>query len=261
MCTDDNGINNKNLLGLLAKCTDIFEIKFKPKLTASVSSKGSSLDWAFMLFLAKSMKTARAVTILAKNGYGEDAMCLARSMFENYINLAYILKENTSHRAELFFEYGKLDSLKKTENFPNNKVNNKGEIERLSKIFEEEYKSGKEKYMDGCKKHSWSCLTLKKMSEIVNAKEGYDSFYWWMSQYSHPHSEGLASYCSSGLVDDAASHRMIEEVLIISFPSLTGLLRMANEKYSLGLEKYVEEINFRYKILSDMIRTKRRNEI
>lgn len=247
----NENIAHSGFIGLLAKCVDIFENKFKPKLTTVTSSVSFSVDWVFMLFLAKSMKTARAIVMLAESGYGEDATCLARSVFENYIHLAYILKEDTKGRAELFLKHGKLDFLRKIENLPGNPSSKKTEIEELEELFCVEFAKACAKYKDGTSKYSWSCLSLRKMSCIVKAEKEYDKLYSWMSQYSHPHSEGLQSYSSIGQIDDSPGHSMVEEALVLSLSSIIQLLNTTNEKQSLGLEKDIEEINLNFKDLLD----------
>lgn len=249
----DKKIDINALYGVIQECLDLFETKYKLELTTTPQSKSYQVDLVFMAILAKSMKTARAIVILTRNGYGEDAVCLVRSMFENSVHLAYVFKEDSVHRADLFLKYGQLDFFKKVEALSGNPISHKTEIDELELLFAEEFRKIKNEHGEkGVKKHSWSCLSLRKMSESVGATAEYEKLYHFMSQYSHPHSQGLSDYCAAGSFNDSPGSNMVEEALVFEISYLIQLLEITNKSYSFGFETTLEGLNMQYGILLGM---------
>ncbi len=62
---------------------------------------------AAALLYGRSRKAVDAVRILAANGYGEDAMVLARSLVNACIDLAYICKLDSDDRTEQWIANGR----------------------------------------------------------------------------------------------------------------------------------------------------------
>lgn len=234
--------NNSELHALLNACAQLFEDKFKTALNQHLPNVQSHSDGVVMLLLAKSFKTCRAISILTSKGYGEDAIALLRTIFENYVNLAYIIQEDSDHRFELFITHAHLDYANKlgkgseTDYEYSTRIHN-AEKDRIKQIY-------------GRYSNTWSHLSLGKLSEIVNCKNGYDKIYWLLSQQTHPHAKMLGNYTTNGSPDDSPSPRMIEEALLYSIEFILKLLSLTNEKYSCGLGVDIDKLSQTHKKLT-----------
>lgn len=234
MSTTDQ--NNNELHALLNACAQLFEGKFKTELNQHLPNAQSYPDGVFMLLLAKSFKTCRAISILTSKGYGEDAIALLRTIFENYVNLAYIIQEDANHRFDLFITHAHLDYADKLGK------GSEADYEYARKLHNAEKARIKQVYAGYNPRNTWSHLSLGKLSEIVNCKNGYDKIYWLLSQQTHPHAKMLGNYTTNGSPDDNPSPRMIEEALIYSIEFILKLLRLTNEKYSCGLGADIDKL-------------------
>lgn len=237
--------NDLNLHNLLGTCLNFFDQSFKLKLNPHIQKQNKTiLDGVCMNILAKSSKTALAIHHLTREGFGEDALTLTRTIFENYTTFAYILKEDSKHRAELFIAHGCLDYHKK--------LNNKShpDAQHCIKLLEEEYKQNKKKHTGFEDKHHWTRLKLRKVCELINCSNGYDKIYWALSQQTHPHSISLIGYSDNGAPDDTPNTKMVEEALIYSIELLLMLLRLANETYTCELHN---ELNILSNKLAELI--------
>jgi hypothetical protein len=241
---NEKGIDEKLLHSIHVKCIDVFEHRFKPTMAVRVRREVTHTDVVFNLILAKSMKTARAISVLTEKGYGEDGVCLSRSLFENFVHLAYMAKEETPHRAMLFLKHGELEYLKSIEGLPGNPTSNATRIAELENIFLEESTRIREKHPEiKHKKPTWSTMSLKQLSGIVGEDSQYKKLYSFMSQYSHPHAEGLRGYAFESEFSDLPGPSMVEETLVFSISFLIQTLTLINNYYGYGLEIYLEDLN------------------
>lgn len=244
---EEKNLNLKQLHSTLEKAIYVFEHHFKPAISGRLKPKELHVDAVFNLILAKSMKTARAIHILAEKGYGEDGFCLARSLFENMIHLSYISKEETSHRCMLFLRHGKLEFFKRIEGLPKNQVSNAAEIQGLEKEFDDEFFRIKQRFPElPGKKPSWSTLSLKQMSKFVGEFRQYEKLYGFMSWYSHPHAEGLRGYVGEGEFSDLPGNSMIEETLVFCLSFIIQIFVLFDKQYGLGLDPYISELNLKH---------------
>ncbi|MGE5542809.1 MAG: DUF5677 domain-containing protein, partial [Bacillota bacterium] len=130
--------------------------------TASLlQGRGMSSDHEFIaqFVLGKSATSYAAVRHLCQEGFGPDALMIARTIFENAINLAYINRrpEERSRRFlefEHVEEYRQIEALKKA--FPGKRVVTAGDEERIT----DEYEAVKHNY----KGASWSGETMHAMA-------------------------------------------------------------------------------------------------
>lgn len=252
------------LLETIKELLDFVDDKMKPVITKSLNKQGiSNFDLVNIFLFAKSTKTFRALFILCHQHYGEDAAILARSILENLINLAYIEKEASEDRAELFVGYSILDNKKKVESIKNDPSFEKLDIEKkfnnnlgknleLSiKIHKTECKRIKKAGRYDIKKHSWSCLSIKDMAIETGLKSPYyDKVYWLISQFTHPHAGGSKGYLykdKDGLtINDLPSEIWAEESLVVGFDCYSRILYLFNEIFRLGLEDEIKKIEKKY---------------
>lgn len=240
------GIDLNELKKLLIEAINVFAKDFKPKLKAVVGSEMYLRDLMVMALLTKSMKSARAIKLLCDSGYGEDSMCVVRSIFENYIHLAYAMKEDSLHRADLFLKYGELDFYRQVRLLPNKPIDVDAKIPALRALFEDQFLKYERENVLGRTKYSWSSLTLKRMAQIVGSQEEYEKLYVFMSQYSHPHSKGLSDYFENMRFDDSPSTNLVEESLVFAISQVIQLLVLVNRVSLLQADAILEGLNSRY---------------
>lgn len=249
----------KQLLEIGKKLIDFVDNELKPKITKSDSSLN---DISIFLF-AKSTKTFRALFILCAERYGEDAAILARSLLENLINLAYIEKEESEHRAELFISHSVLDNKKKVDSIKNDPAFKKLDIERkfddrfggsletIRKMQKEECEKVKKIGKYRIKKYSWSCLSIKDMAIETGLKSPYyDKVYWLISQFSHPHvgsSKGYLYKDKTGFtINDLPSKIWVEESLVLGFDCYSKMVHLINKLFKLNLKSQIKLLEKEY---------------
>jgi Family of unknown function (DUF5677) len=77
-----------------------------------VSVPGRPSTAVVAALFAKALKTSHAIHLLAREGYGEDAMDLARSLTNLCIDLGYICHSDSETRARQWIAIGSLERLK-----------------------------------------------------------------------------------------------------------------------------------------------------
>ncbi|MBI4834016.1 MAG: hypothetical protein HY811_04250 [Planctomycetes bacterium] len=235
-------------------------------------------DACCILLFSKSTKTFRAIQCLCNPvdmGYGEDAIILVRSLLENLMSLAYIVKpqneEEQNRRAELFKNWLILDLYnfkKELKECSSMKTRLNQEIEQIDpagdryceadRLFNEEIKKLKQ---NGYKtnKYSWSGLSLKWMAEEVGLLELYYKIvYWHYSQLVHPHPGCIDSYItqlpdSNINICDMPDSSWIEDALFSSFDCYRQIARLINDTFSFNLGGKLDEIENEFKSLVEKL--------
>ncbi|MFA7244218.1 MAG: DUF5677 domain-containing protein [Patescibacteria group bacterium] len=250
----------KSIQNLLSDVEELFEKDFKNQTDGKLSN--NLTDQVILGLLVKSSKTIRAIKLISY-GFGEDCIVLARTIFENYLNVKYILDEDEENRSKLFIYHGFYDGFKKIDNGLLNGIEKKSleEIytpevrEETAKIRDREYRCLKEKGMK-TKKESWSLRSMKDMAEEIGETESYEKIYWVMSLYTHPSANSLRDYVQSKGKNltflDVPSANNIEEGLIVAIDFFLKLLKMLCERFGIeimnklsnardGLERIISE--------------------
>lgn len=153
------------------------------KETASLlQERGMSSDPEFIaqFVLGKSATSFEAVRHLCRDGFGPDALMIARTIFENAINLAYINKR-PAERAALFLEfehveeYRQMESLKKA--LPSERVVSAEDENRIGA----EYRKVRNNY----KGASWSGESMQSMALECGLGLQYALIYRIASGFVH----------------------------------------------------------------------------
>ncbi|MGE5484723.1 MAG: DUF5677 domain-containing protein [Ignavibacteriales bacterium] len=160
--------------------------------TASLlQGRGMSSDHEFIaqFVLGKSATSYAAVRHLCQEGFGPDALMIARTIFENAINLAYINRrpEERSRRFlefEHVEEYRQIEALKKA--FPGKRVVTAGDEERIT----DEYEAVKHNY----KGASWSGETMHAMAMECGLGPQYALIYRLASGFVHGGPRSVHTY-------------------------------------------------------------------
>lgn len=146
------------------------------------------------LIFGRSVTSFCSTKLLAKEGYGFDAMVIVRTIVENLITLEYINLE-PDYRAQLFYNYIHVIKYRRLQN---GKLLHKGSLisyEQESKIKENYYR------VEGCypNKHSWSGKPLRNMAEEVSENMPWIISYYLLpyvfgSSYVHGNIDALFNY-------------------------------------------------------------------
>jgi hypothetical protein len=89
----------------LLEMNDSFNKMSANKAQLPFEFENKKINWFIALMFAKAIKTHSALILLCRQGYGEDAFILARSLFEVVLDVAYILKEDTEKRLSRYFDF------------------------------------------------------------------------------------------------------------------------------------------------------------
>lgn len=203
--------------------------------------------------LAKAYKTHSAVMLLCKEGYGEDASILNRTIFELLITLLYIINDPTDERAyryyafdwilrEKMFNYVEqkpelLLQLEQRELKPRTGDVSIAEVKKMAKQVQDKYKY---------KGYNWSDKSLGEMAEEVNRSGQYKTMYRLSSQHTHSNSRVMNDYVKrteNGFINFVGiSDNWIEQDLVMAFDFFSSIFATASDRYGWGVEKELDSI-------------------
>jgi len=207
--------------------------------------------------VGKSYKTHGAVLLLSKNGFGEDASILTRSIYENMVTLLHILQDETDEQAYRYFDYdwilrekmfksvaGKqeiMDKVLERERNPKPEDTTIQEVKKHADIVRKRY---------GYKNNRWSDKSLYEMAKDVGRLDAYRTVYRLQCQLSHSLSRSLNEYAKpdqSGVVLDVGqSENWVEESLVAAFDFYFSILSAYNSHFDLGFEDKFEDLENRF---------------
>lgn len=183
---------------------------------------------------------------LVLNGYGNDAMKIARSMFEAAVTVSYLKR----HPGQ-FQDYWDFHWIRHRRSYELMVKLTPQHARKISedKIAEMErnYASVVDRFKDkkGKVRVRWSKVPFAKMAEEVGMAELYSTFYSWASSIIHLDMGGISLQAERETmgVDVAPSESWLEEALVIAHGSAVKVLTDYNEMATLGLEKEVQLVN------------------
>lgn len=202
-----------------------------------------------------SFKTFISILILCNKGHGEDAMILARTVFDNYLTLKYIQRdpENNIYR---FMNYPLLENrlmLQRAKrpgsDLPPNvkKVYEEKEADILDayrqvKPFYIRKGEDEKKSLSKFKSGRWAGISRRQMAEDVSLMADYDYVFNYHSCFAHPHAHGLSGFRqeteSEVLYGAGPTDEQIFPVLPIAIWYL--LLTLRESTHAFGLERGAE---------------------
>ncbi len=223
---------NKKLLALADSITNDLTWINKPK--------GHYVAMSF----GKGYKTYSAIILLCENGYGQDALVLARTLFELTVNTYYIFKDPTDGRVNRYFGYQSVLRKKAIKHFLKNdeltailvakfKERDNGEtIESVLKQAEEAQK----KY--NFKNNKWSEDNLADMAKEVGLEHLYKTLYKVQNDLTHSTVGGIDDYL---LFEDGhltvkigSDYKRIETCLVHNIDMFSRLTGQFSLYFSLG---------------------------
>ena len=193
---------------------------------------------AFCFFcFSKSLKALRAIELLVNDGFGEDAMAIARSVYESYIHVRYVLdspdKINDLVLARLGIKQG-THEYRKTK---------KGRNDYRVIV---EIATGRE--YDG----KISTRTMAEASRFEEDLEIHEHLYEFLSSYTHPDFSILEHYLDENHFDHRLENISFEPVSLglifggllldaVADPPLLGGQLVSDVRFYLGNFKSVTE--------------------
>lgn len=207
--------------------------------------------------IGKGYKTHGAVLLLGKQGYGEDASILARSLFDLLINLLYIQADQTDGRAYRYFQYDWI-LRKKMLNYVLKKpdimemieerVDNPKPDDTTLKEVEEQAKLAQQK--NNYTEKGWSDKSLHDMAEEVGRSNAYKTIYRLQCQLDHNATRSVNEYAKhvrDGIVFEVGqSENWVEESLVIAFDFYYSILVASNSHFKAGFEAEILSLENRY---------------
>lgn len=159
------------------------------------------------LLYFRSFKTLISILLLCKEGHGVDAMCLARTIFDNYLTLKYIQRDLQTN-VNRFLNYPFLEdkfvlerALDPNCQFPPNIRKLYEERERvilekydMVKAFYVEQGTDEKKSLKKFRSGKWAGFSAKKMAEDLGMTADFEWVFIFPSCFVHPHAFGLSDF-------------------------------------------------------------------
>ena len=189
-----------------------------------------------------------ALITLVLNGYGNDAMKIARSIFEADLTVGYLLK----HRDELA-DYMDYHWIQQKELYDYMLKHNPEQARAVDRATVEELLRKRTDVAPRFKKYrgTWCRRSIRQMAEDLD--EGMDqlyvTFYRWSSSMHHVSIGGLASQFEDETldVDLAPSDKWLEDAFVAGFGSILRLVIMSNREFKLGLDNDIDHVYDMYR--------------
>jgi hypothetical protein len=185
--------------------------------------------------------TLGALETLVLNGYGQDAMKLARSIYETELNIAWLKKHPEDIRD--FVDYLIIRHKRTYDQMSK---------EQQQQVPKESYDRMKTKYAEVLPRfatphdktrprNEWCRVSIYERAKEAGLLELHRSFYRWASSMHHGDIGGLSSQTDSeGKADMAPSWNWLEDALVSGFGSLVRCLGHLDEIAQLGLKERLE---------------------
>lgn len=232
----------KNLLVVIG-----YALRFGGDLS-SINDGNDSVNHVFFC-MTRAMRTLMSLEVLADNFYGEDALCLVRSVYEGYLNIAYVLADFS--RAKNLFS-SKIGVRIGTHQYVK-KQNGKTDWGKITDV-----KSGVSYRVD---------ITFKEMAKDSFCDKDlavYDFLYPMLSSYVHPSPQNISRYTNGFVYDHNKYGNYMESVLYGMFCGLIVIdsvvkSRFLSDEISSDLRNYLKRtapifMNFleRFNIVDDI---------
>ena len=230
----------------------IIEEKFKQEIRD---------DDRFSLFLSfvlsKAFKTHEAIMLLCRNGYGEDAFMLARTLFELAIMTSYILQDQKEYRLSRYIEYDWVtrkemydyaSSDEKTLEKLNQEIslgNYRPEvIEQIKKEYERVMEKYKYNYI------GWSDKSIAEMSKSIGRLGAYKTVYRLQCIIGHTNARSINEYIKEvdgeTIINIGQNDDLVEKTLVMIFDFFRMIIEEANKQFKWNLEDALESIYKEY---------------
>lgn len=241
---------------------------FREKISNETIKDDNEYNLPMLMIYTRFLKSNAALIDLCRSGFGEDAGTILRTMLEQVLNFFYLSKDPSRNgllymRSQLVT---RLESHRKLRRLAPEAMQEEFDwmvdevkTEEALKARDEEifkidntYDKDLQKKADALGR--WSGKSLRQMAD-ESEKEllwQYDLSYWMFSDFVH----GNPSWCGSTVayeptnrrisLSDQPSERYVEAILLGSGEYLLNLVIKANEFFSLGKQKEIEQAKTRF---------------
>jgi hypothetical protein len=175
---------------------------------------------AIVFLHAKARKTFSAILLLAREGYGEDALILARSLTNLCIDLAYLTVADTQERVRVWVAYARINLRKWATS-----LGRPLQADSVNWLEEEE------------RAKKW--LTLADRAERSGTKNFYDLAYRHGSIYEHSDAASFESFVTltaqGFLANSGPSTAMISDAVTIASTAFAEIVTRWAKFFSIDL--------------------------
>jgi hypothetical protein len=211
-----------------------------------------------LLSFAKAYKTHGAILLLCEQGYGEDAVTLARTLLELSLYTLLVEQDKDGLYAKRYFDFdyvlqneyykqliknGQEEDLKK-------QITASGDpeatIENISKKTGEVLSgySEQERGRKGKGMPHWSGLRLRRVAELVGKSYLYEKVYMLQCSIAHSDVKSANNYIRTGEhgleIDVSPNENWVFETLVASLDCFGMIANAWNSTFNLGLEEQLK---------------------
>lgn len=203
---------------------------------------------ALLLYaIAKADKTICATALLCRNGMGEDASVLCRSVFELVLMIEYIFKDETDGMSKRYFSYDWIQRKKmygymfRSGRFQKylSSIENQQIIANINK----EAKKVNKKYKYGS---SWSDKSIYDMAKIVGLLDLYETAYRIQCNLSHSNPRSSNDYFKEEggrlILNSGPSDNLVTETLVTVFSCYLHIVMKINDYFNKGVGADIKKI-------------------
>jgi hypothetical protein len=188
-----------------------------------------------------------AVLFLVVNGYGNDAMRIARSMFEGAVTVGYLRR----HPEELtdYFGFHWIRQKRLVDFYQKWNPEQFAEIEPAAiEEIEKNFQSVAPHFLKGKRpRDRWCLKSFRVMTEEVGVSQMYPTLYSWASSMMHFDIGALTSQqADDGDVDVAPSLEWSREALVSAHNTLLLALNEYNEVAQLNFKEQLGRMSERF---------------
>lgn len=202
--------------------------------------------------MAKGTKTHRAICLLCKKGFGQNAAMLGRSLFELLVNMGYIFNKDTEDRMNRYISKHFVISSKYSDDIQ--KAVKEGAKRVPNYPSENEMKKLTDEAIElTTMSNEWSGKPIGKMAEEIQLKKTYDLLYRLISNIIHSTSSSFTDYFrfdttnkNGILIDAGPSDKWVAEALSVAFTSYFHLCELWNQKLDWGIKNELKELEERF---------------
>ncbi|MDD2681137.1 MAG: DUF5677 domain-containing protein [Patescibacteria group bacterium] len=203
---------------------------------------------ALLLYaIAKADKTLCAAALLCRNGMGEDASILCRSIFELSLTIEYIFSDQTNDLAKRYFRYDWIQRKKmygymiRSGRFQKYLLST--ESQQIISTINKEAKKVNKKYNYG---NSWSDKSIYEMANSTGLLGLYETAYRIQCNLSHSNPRSSNDYFKEEggrlILNSGPSDNLVTETLVTVFGCYLHIVVKINDYFNKGVGADIKKI-------------------
>lgn len=213
------------------------EISFRELFTAFVN--------------AKVYKSLGAALLLCKNGFGEDAFVVCRSIWELVITYLYIMQDPTEDRLARYSDYDWVQRNKMYTQYISKRPGLDHTDDESKQIRDEVFEQSKlmqAKY--NYNSNGWSDKKISEMAEAVDKGWEYQVIYKLQCMFSHTNPRSMNEYMSpdktKAVLNFGESENWIGHAISVGFECFIDIAKKNSETFGWGIENELDDISSKF---------------